>query len=230
MVVKIPKKLRWIALVPLLIAGCGASGAAADAAAGQQDYGTTKQMVLDILHSADGKKALAEVLQDPGLRTQWLVSQTDVSKAMEKALTTGKDKSLLTDQLKDPKFASALSTAIAPQLIEHQKQLMKDPTYQKDLLVLLKSPDFTKQLENLMQTPQFRGNVMKVMTDALNTPSFRIQFQDALKRAVADQMQSAGGQQQSGGGGGGSSGSGGNSGGSSGGGGSGGGGGSSSSS
>lgn len=199
MALKIVDRLLWATLLPLIIVGCGAGGASADAAAsGQQDYGTTKQMVIDILNSSDGKKALSETLQDPALRSQWLVSQTEVSKAMEKALTSGKDKSLLAEQLKDPKFAAELSTAIAPQLIAHQKQLMKDPEYQKDLLILLKSPDFSKQLEDLMKTPQFRGNIMKVMTDALNTPGFRMQFQDALKKAVAEQMQSAGSQQQQG--------------------------------
>ncbi|MCL6454799.1 MAG: hypothetical protein K6T78_14425 [Alicyclobacillus sp.] len=203
-------RFLWAMLMPVLLVGCGASGAADAAAAGQPDYGTTKQMVIDILHSADGKQALAEVLQDKSLRAQFLVNQTDVSQAMEQALTSGKDKSLLAQQLQDPQFADALAKAIAPQLIEHQKQLMKDPSYQKDMLILLKSPEFTKQLQDLMQTPSFRGQIMQVMTDALKTPSFRMQFQDALKQAVAEQMQSAGGQsgqQKQGGGSSGSSGS-----------------------
>lgn len=201
---------RWmlaVASLPLLLAGCGAGADVSGANAQQQqqqDYSQNKQMVLDILQSTDGKKALAQALQDPSLRTQWLVSQTDVSKAMEKALTTGKDKSLLAQQLKDPKFASHLAKAIGPQLIDHQKQLMKDPTYQKDFMVLLKSPEFTQQLQTLMQTPQFRGQIMQVMTDALKNPAFRLQFEDALKSAVAEQMKSAG--QQGGKGGGGSQG------------------------
>ncbi len=178
-----------------LLAGCGGGSTAADAANTQPDYTSTKQMVLDILHSTEGKTAISEVLKDPSLKTQFLVSQTDVTTAMEKALTSGKDESLLSQQLKDPKFAADLSKAIEPELIQQQKQLMKDPTYQKDMLVLLKSPDFTKQLQDLMQTPEFRGQIMKVMTDALQTPAFRMQFQDALKQAVADSMQSAGGQQ-----------------------------------
>jgi spore germination protein D len=177
-----------------LLAGCGGGSPAADAANSQPDYTSTKQMVLDILHSGDGKTAISEVLKDPTLKTQFLVSQTDVTTAMEKALTSGKNESLLSQQLKDPKFAAALSKAIEPELIQQQKQLMKDPTYQKDMLVLLKSPDFTKELEDLMQTPTFRGQIMKVMTEALQTPAFRMQFQDALKQAVADSMQSAGGQ------------------------------------
>lgn len=177
-----------------LLAGCGGGSTAADAANTQTDYTSTKQMVLDILHSADGKTAISEVLKDPSLKTQFLVSQTDITSALEKALTSGKNESLLSQQLKDPKFAADLSKAIEPELVQQQKQLMKDPTYQKDMLVLLKSPDFTKQLQDLMQTPEFRGQIMKVMTEALQTPAFRMQFQDALKQAVADSMQSAGGQ------------------------------------
>ncbi|GMA50425.1 hypothetical protein GCM10025857_17820 [Alicyclobacillus contaminans] len=36
---------------------------------------------------------------------------------------------------------------------------------------------------------------MKIMTEALQTPSFRMQFQDALKAAVAESMPQAGGGQ-----------------------------------
>lgn len=217
---------KWFSILIscLVLTGCGgqagASAGSAGASGSQPDYSGTKQMVLDILHSGDGKKALSEVLQDKSLKAQYLVSQTDLSTAMEKALTSGQNKSLLTEQLKDPKFAAALAKAIQPELIDQQKQLMKDPAYQKDMMVLLKSPDFSKQLETLTQGPEFRGQIMKVMTEALQTPSFRMQFQDALKQAVAESMQSAGGQTSgqkgssgSGGSGGGSGGSGGGSGG-----------------
>ncbi len=161
-----------------------------------QDYGTTKQMVIDILHSPDGKKAVAEMLTDPSMKQKVVVSDTDISKAVEKALETKKNQSFLAQQAKEPEFAAALAKAVQPDLVNLQKQLMKDPEYQKDMMVLLKSPDFTKQLEELLQTPQFRGQVMKIMTDALQTPSFRMQFQNALQKAVAQQMQAAGGQGQ----------------------------------
>lgn len=188
---------KYISLAALLFAtaGCGAGGSAGAEAGGatQQGYGTTKQMVVDILHSPEGKEAVTQMLQDPSTKQKIVVSETDVGKAVEKTLQNSKSQSFLSEQAKDPKFAAALSKAVQPELIKLQKQLMKDPEYQKDMLVLLESPDFTKNLQSLMQSPQFRGQIMKVMTDALQTPSFRMQFQDSLKKAVAESMQSSGG-------------------------------------
>jgi spore germination protein D len=197
---------KWLwtsVLAGILVAGCGGGGSMGADVSGavgnqNQDYGTTKQMVIDILHSPDGKKAVAEMLSDPSVKQKVVVSETDISKAVEKTLETKKNQSFLAQQAKEPEFAAALAKAIQPDLVNLQKQLMKDPEYQKDMMVLLKSPEFTKQLEELLQTPQFRGQVMKIMTDALQTPSFRMQFQSALQKAVAQQMHAAGGQGQKG--------------------------------
>jgi spore germination protein D len=196
--VRAVRSLWPMAAALVLAAGCGGGqmGAEAGGTTGQQDYTTVKQMVVDILHSPDGKKALQETFNDPNFKSQVIVSDTDIRNAVEKSLESKKNQSFLAQQAKDPQFAQALANAVQPQLIQIQKQLMKDPAYQKDLLVLFKSPEFTKNLQDLMQTPEFRGQIMKIMTEALQTPSFRMQFQDALKSAVAEQMQTAGTQQQ----------------------------------
>lgn len=190
---------KWsIAASALLLVGCGVGGgASADASgAGQQDYGTTKQMVLDILQSSEGKSAVANILKDPTMKSQIIVSNTDIAKAVEKTLQSKQNQSFLAEQAKDPEFAAALAKAVQPELVATTKQLMKDPAYQKEMLVLLESPEFTANLQSLMKTPEYRGQVMQIMTDALQTPSFRMQFQDALKEAVSQSMQSAGSQAQ----------------------------------
>ncbi|GGJ00797.1 hypothetical protein GCM10010885_07510 [Alicyclobacillus cellulosilyticus] len=199
-----PRKLWPVAVFTLvLIAGCGggSSGSSAEAAAATQDYGTTKQMVIDILHSPEGKSALRDIMKDPAFKEQVAVTETDVAKAVEKTIQSSKGKSFLSQQAQQPEFAATLAKSIHPELTQLLKQLMKDPSYQQDMLVLLKSPEFTKHVQDLMKTPEFRGTVMKIMTEALQTPSFRMQFQDALKKAVADAMAQAGGQggQQGGG-------------------------------
>lgn len=186
--------LSTLALGIFAIVGCGASGAGADAsAATQPDYGATKTMVLDILHSQEGKTALQDVMKDPTFKQQMVVSEADISKAVTASIESKKTQSFLSDQAKDPKFAAAMSKAVQPQLISTTKQLMKDPEYQKDMLVLLKSPDFTKFLQDLMNSPDGRKQIMAVMTEALDTPSFRMKFEQSLKQAVSDTMKSSGG-------------------------------------
>ncbi len=197
--------LSTLALGVFIIVGCGASGGGAGAdvsgAAGQPDYSATKQMVLDILHSQEGKTALQDIMKDPAFKQQIIVSDADITKAVTASIESKKTQSFLSDQAKDPKFAAALSKALQPELIQTSKQLMKDPEYQKDLLVIMESPEFTKHLQTLLESPSGRQQMMKVMTEALDNPGFRIKFEQSLKQAVADQMKSTGGgQQQSGGG------------------------------
>jgi len=207
---------RYVPIVTmaLLVAtGCGSGGMGADAGAASQqqpDYSATKQMVVDILHSAEGRTALQDVMKDPVFKQQMVLSDAEVTKAVTASIESKKTQSFLSEQAKDPKFAAALSKAVQPDLTALLKQLMKDPEYQKDVMVLLKSPDFTKNLQEIFQTPEFRGQIMQIMTDALNTPAFRMQFQDSLKKAVSESMQSTGGSsgggKKQGGGSGGSSG------------------------
>ncbi|GMA50424.1 hypothetical protein GCM10025857_17810 [Alicyclobacillus contaminans] len=140
----------------MLLSGCGQGSMGAEAGGvqnQQQDYGQIKQMVVDILHSPDGKKAVADILQDPSLKQQIVVSDTDITKAVEKSLQNSKNQSFLSNAAKDPQFANALAKAVQPDLVQLQKQLMKDPQYQNDMMVLLKSPEFTQQLQSLLQTP-----------------------------------------------------------------------------
>lgn len=188
----------WLVATTAAVAvGCGAAGGDASGAAGMSgssDYGTTKQMVIDILNSSEGKGAVKELLQDPTMR-QAPVSPTEISKAVEKSLSGKEGKQLFEEGAKDPEFAASLTKAMEPQLVTITKQLMKDPEYQKEMLVLLQSPEFSQQMLTVLKTPQYRSAIMKVMTEALSTPSFRMQFQDALKKAVAESMPASGGQQ-----------------------------------
>lgn len=186
------------------LVGCGSTADMSAAAGTGQggDYNATKQMVVDILRSSDGQQAITQAMQNPQFRGQLAVSDADVAKAVEKQLTADKNKSFLIEQMKDPKFANTFAKAAQPELVDIQKQLMKDPAYQKDVLVLLKSPEYASYLNDLMKSPQYRSEIMKIMTEALKNPSFKMQFQDALKSAVAESMQSGGGKSSGGGGGG----------------------------
>lgn len=183
----------------LCLAGCGNTGAMAAGASSSgsnADYGQTKQMVLDILNSKDGQAALMEMAKNPQFKRQMAVSEADVAKAVENTVKNSSTESFLAKQAKDPAFAETLAKAIEPQLVSVNKQLMKDPEYQKEMLVLLKSPEYTKDFQDLMQTPAMRGAIMQIMSDALKTPSFKAQFESALKQAVSQSIgQSAGGGQ-----------------------------------
>jgi len=57
------------------------------------DYEETKKMVVDILKTDDGKKALQEVLKDESMKNEIIMNDDTVKKAIESTLTSDKEKS-----------------------------------------------------------------------------------------------------------------------------------------
>ena len=185
------------ALAAMLLSGCGSNGGqAADAAqaspeqtqAGgtKPDYPAIKTMVLDILHSKEGMSTLQDTMSSPEFKRLTAVTQADVAAAVERTIRQGQNQSFLAQQMKDPEFAAALVTASRTQMMEIQRQLMKDPAYMQDFLTLLQSPEFQKTQFTLLQSPQYRAEIMKIMTEALRQPTFRLLFMDSMKRAVQE--------------------------------------------
>ncbi|KYP79662.1 spore germination lipoprotein GerD [Ferroacidibacillus organovorans] len=162
----------------------GAAGKSGQASSGGTAYPDLKAMVLDILHSKEGMATLRDTMTSPEFKRLSVVTQADISTAVEKTLQQGKNKSLLTEQMKDPQFAAAVVNASKEQLTNVQKQLMTDPTYQKDLLALMKSPEYQKMQFDLLKSPEYRKEIMMIMTEALQLPTFRLLFQDSMKEAV----------------------------------------------
>lgn len=155
-------------------------------------------MVIDILHSKEGMDALRGVMQSPEIRRAMVLTDSDMQKVLQKALTEGENRNLLQQQLQQPQFAKALADATKEQNRRLLKELMKDPEYQQMMLDLLKTPDFQKQVLSLMNSPPYRQQTMKIMQEALQNPDFKLLFMDSLKRAVQELgPQAPGGRQES---------------------------------
>lgn len=213
----------------LILTGCGMGGqGAADAegsssqssqqqgsgqqqkASNQPGYSEIKSIVLDVLHSKEGMSTLKDTISSPDFKRSAAVTENDISAAVEKTLQQGQNKSFLTQQMKDTKFAAAVVQASKTQMTQVQRQLMKDPEYQKELITIMKSPEFQQAQFDLLKSPEYRKEIMTIMTEALQQPTFRLLFQDSMKQAVkeagggqkekAGQSQKQGKDQQSGGG------------------------------
>ncbi len=147
-------------------------------------YPDIKTMVLDILHSKEGMNTLKDTISSPEFKHQIAITPADISTAVEKTLNQGQNKAFLATQMKDTQFAAAVVKAAKPQMTEVQKQLMKDPEYQKSLLSLMASPENQQTQFHLLQSPEYRKEIMKIMTEALQQPTFRLLFMDSMKEAV----------------------------------------------
>lgn len=176
-----------------LLTGCSAGGEQSTTgqsdqsqkqAAGKPTYPDIKTMVLDILHSKEGMTTLKDTMSSPEFKRSAAITEVDVQAALEKALSQGQNKSFLSSQMKDTKFAAAVVQSSRPQMVEIQKGLMHDPEYQKELLTLMQSPEFQQSQFELLKSPEYRKEIMKIMTEALQEPTFRLLFMDSMKEAV----------------------------------------------
>ncbi|SFF12803.1 spore germination protein D [Bacillus sp. OV194] len=176
------------------------------------DYDATKKMLVDILKTDDGKKAIKDVLSDEKMKEQLLLDQALIKQTIEKELLSPKGEQFWKQAFKDPKFAAAYAKSMKPEHEKLMKGLMKDPSYQQQIMNIMKDPKMGQELLDLANSPQYRKEVKKVMMETFDSPIVRAQLAEMLQKAAHDEIDQAtskkgqqGGQQQNqqGGGGGG---------------------------
>lgn len=175
--------LLLILLVIFGITGC----AQTEAGSKELDYEETKKMVVDILKTDDGKKALQEVMADDGMKEKLVMDQAIVTASIEQALTSEKGSEYWKKQFEDPKFAEAFAKSMQKQHEELLKNLMKDPEYRSMLIEILKDPELTKEVTTLLKSNEYRTHLQKVMTETFESPLYKAKIEDLLLKAASEQ-------------------------------------------
>ena len=103
----IPRQLFLIALGILILVGCSGPPQGST-----PDYQTTKKMVIDMLKSDDGKKAIHEILNEDNFKKQLIMNQDVVKKTITETLTSDKGKKFWESILKDPDFSKTLAKSM----------------------------------------------------------------------------------------------------------------------
>ncbi|HET7578391.1 MAG TPA: spore germination lipoprotein GerD [Bacillales bacterium] len=193
-------KLRVIltacCLALVLLSGCSGSSAQGQK---KMNYQETKKMMIDLLKTDEGKKAIQDVLSDPKMKSQLLMNQDFVKKTIQQTLTSKQGKKFFEQLLKDPKFAKTVAKAMTAQNKKLLKELMKDPDYQKMMMDILKDPEMQKQYLQLMTSQKYRKQMQKVIMESLQSPLFKAKIASELQKVVSEQMKkgTSGGKSQS---------------------------------
>lgn len=188
---------RW-SLLPLLmvfaflLTSCGAE---TSGGAQQLSYKDMKSMVIDILKTEDAQKALqesSEQLSGYTAQSSKLLSiqdQEEVRLAVKDVISSPDYDKVIMKLMTDTRFAGEFAKAVNKQNKEIHKELLKDPTYQQDLVKTMKNPEMEKLILGVLKSSQYRKEVMSLMQESMQNPLFRLEVLDLLKTAVQEELQ-----------------------------------------
>src|SRR5699024_8159143 len=128
-----------ITILSILIAGCSPDSASKR----ELDYEQTKKMVIDILQTDEGKKALREMLKDDTLKKELVLDSDAVKSAITDALMSEDGTEMWQKLFEDPAFVEVFISSTEKEQKELFKSLMNDAEYQKQFITLLQNPEIT---------------------------------------------------------------------------------------
>jgi spore germination protein D len=173
-----------VLIILLLLVGCGMEPTQVG---GQSSYKETKTMVLDILKSEDGRKA---IMQGQGMKSNSLMQSADVNvirTAVKDVMTDPRYPDMLKKIMTDPQFAAAYAKAIETENKALFKTMLKDPEYQSLLLGVMKDKEFEQLIIEVLRGKTYRKEAMKIFEDALSVPKFKMELVKLMMKAKTDQ-------------------------------------------
>lgn len=176
------------------------SCAANEAQGNDANYEETKKMIVDILKTDEGKKALNDILTDDQFKQQFVMDQEAIRQSIENTLLSDKGKEFWQKQMKDEKFAETFAKSTKEPYEEMMKDLMNDPEYQKKMMEILQNPEMEKNYTKLMKSNEFRAHLQDVMKEQFENPLFKAEIFDMLKKIADEERKEKGGEKDKGGG------------------------------
>jgi spore germination protein D len=177
------------ALLPvLLLISCGSEQQTSQ----QQSYKDTKSMVLDVLKTEEAEKAIlasAAKNQDKTIKLLSTGEGQQIQLAVKELLTTeNHGVKMLEATMTDPKFAGDFAKAAQKNLKQMEKDLLKDPEYQKSLFEAFNNPDFQKIILETMKSQKYRQQMLEVVRESLQSPLFKAELIAMFQKAVSEEM------------------------------------------
>ncbi len=178
-------KLKSILLLPIImiLTSC-ASGDTSDG--GQLDYDQTKKMVVDILKTDDGKKAIRDLMNDDTMKEKLVMDQKIVTDTIQRTLTSDKAINFWKQTYSDPKFAQGVAKHMRSENEKLLKDLMNDPAYRGMMIEVFKEPEIQKEMADALKSKEYREHLQKIITETMDSPLFKAKMQVFLIKAAED--------------------------------------------
>jgi spore germination protein D len=175
-------KLLPLIFTLLIMTAC----TAVEATDEELDYEQTKKMVVDILKTDDGKKAIQEVMSDEKMQEMLVMDQKIVTSTIEKTLVSEEGTAFWKKAFEDPKFAETVAKSMQKEHENLLKGLMKDPQYRALMIEIMKDPELEKDLTTLLKSTEYRDHLQSVIAETFESPLFKAKIQAMLISAAED--------------------------------------------
>ena len=180
-------RFKYIVVILLLLSFI--SACAEGTSSSEPHYENTKKMVVDLLKTDDGKKAIQQILSEDELKQAIIMDQAIVKQTIQEILTSEKGKEFWQSVMKDPEFAKTFAESIQKENEKLLKTLMKDPEYQEMMMTILKDPEMEKVFFDLTKSKEYRKQTMAVMSEALESPYFAAKINEILSKVTKEQLE-----------------------------------------
>lgn len=179
------KVKNMLLLLPIMVflTSCSSNDASSG---GQIDYEQTKKMVVDILKTDDGKKAIQDVMSSDSMKEKLVMDQKVVSDTIQQTLTSDKAKEYWKETFSDPKFAQSISKNLKSENKKLLKELMNDPEYRGMMIEVFKEPEIQKEMADALKSKEYREHLKKVITETVDSPLFKAKIQELLLKAAEE--------------------------------------------
>ncbi|MDG5788075.1 spore germination lipoprotein GerD [Evansella sp. AB-P1] len=190
------RNILYIGIIFILLATSTGCAAMEEQNTSQPSYESTKKMMVDMLQTEEGKKAIQEVLKDDEVKTALVIEQDYVRETIQSTLTSEEGKEYWQKVMQDPEFAKSFAESMQNENEKLLKNLMKDPEYQEMMISVLKDPEMEEEYLELMKSKEYRQQIMTVMTEAFESPFFVAKINEILARVAEEQMKKDDDQEQ----------------------------------
>ncbi|MGG1678290.1 spore germination lipoprotein GerD [Neobacillus sp. NRS-1170] len=177
------KKMLLLLPIMVMLTSCSSSDTSSG---GQVDYDETKKMVVDILKTDDGKKAIEEVMSKDGIKEKLVMDQKVVSDTISQTLTSDKATEFWKKTFSDPKFAKGVAKNMRSENEKLLKDLMNDPEYRGMMIEVFKEPEIQKEMADALKSKEYREHLQKVITETVDSPLFKAKIQELLLKAAEE--------------------------------------------
>ncbi|WP_251553910.1 spore germination lipoprotein GerD [Neobacillus muris] len=189
------KHLLLLLPATLILGSCSAPDAN-DLSGGQLDYDQTKKMVVDILKTDDGKKAIQEVMTSDGMKEKLVMDQQVVADTIQQTLTSDQAADFWKKTFSDTKFAQSVAKSMKSENQQLLKDLMNDPQYRAMMVEVFKEPEIQKEMTDALKSKEYREHLQQVITETVDSPLFRAKLEEILMKAAKETANSQTGEEK----------------------------------